>query len=198
MPAKAAWTEPKVHRIVATVAECARLIGMNSRTFHHKLGEGKLHAMKDGRWSTKLVCEQLRAEDAARDAKKAERAAASGGRSSEALERKRQLEGDLMAIQLATKRGKLIERSRVHSAFGEVVAIVRAGLMTLPRWGAVNLANLPAEKIEPQIDQKVRALAEDFQKRCGEVKLTAPVAAAKDAKARRAKGSAKTRRGGVR
>lgn len=119
--------------------------------------------------------------------------AGSGAGASGNLERLRGIRADIAAMELQRMRGELLERGRIHSAFGEVVAIVRAGLLGLPRWGAVNLANLPGEKIETLVDAHVRALADDFQKRCGEVKLTAPVAATKDTKAMHAKGRSKAK-----
>lgn len=189
MPKRASWKEPEKHTIAPSARECARRIGMNPRTFADLAKGEVVKARADGRWDTRAVCAALAAHDAAQTTAEEN----PGKKTGEALERLRTANAQIAEIELAKLRGEVIERDAVHVAYGEVVAIVRAGLLAMPKWGAVNLANLSSDKIEVLLDRHVRRIADDFQTRCGEVRLVVPsvAPAAKDRRSGRRAGGAK-------
>jgi len=96
------------------------------------------------------------------------------GPRSEGLERLRQLRGDLVELELAQRQGELINRDSVHVAFASVVAVVQTDLLSLAGWGAIELASLGPEEIEQRLDKRARAIADGFQKKCGDVRLLPP------------------------
>ena len=97
------------------------------------------------------------------------------GRPSDALERLREVRVEIAREELARMRGELIPCATVHGAYGEVVAIVRAGLLTLPKLAAVELANQGPAAIEKWCDRWARDLADTFHERCAAVKLVPPL-----------------------
>lgn len=107
-------------------------------------------------------------------------AAAKDDDRSNGLERLRQLRGDIAEMELATRRGELVERDAVQMAFAEVVETVKADLLALPNWGAVELASLGREEIEKRLDRKMRAIALGFERKCGDVRLIAQPKPAKE------------------
>ncbi len=118
-------------------------------------------------------------------------AASKGDDRSDGLERLRRLRGDIAEHDLAIKRGELVDRDAIHVAFSQVVETVKADLLALPAWGAVELANLGPEEIEKRLDRKAAAIALGFERRCGDVRL---IAQPKPAKEKATRDSAKKRK----
>lgn len=170
MPKRAGWREPDRHTIAPSARECARRIGMNPRTFADFAKGGVVKPRADGRWDTRVVCAALAEHDAAQTTAEV----AGGRKAGDALERLRTANAQKAEIELARMRGELIECATVHAAYGEVVAIVRAGLLAMPKLAAVELANQSAAAVERWCDAWARDLARAFEERCAAVKLIAP------------------------
>lgn len=191
MPKQARWKQPDQHEETQSVTRASKVMGMARDTFQNLANAGFIRPNAAGLWDTRLLVDQLAAYQAEASAKPK----GSKGEVDPELSRLRSANADIKELELASRRGELVDRDAIHVAFSQVVETVKADLLALTAWGAVELASCGSEEIEKRLGRKAAAIALGFERKCGDVRLIAQPKPAKEKATRDSARKRKARKG---